>query len=245
MSEMPRWREAGAPATEIDRMLSAALPTRAMPANARARLLRRLDGPPPPSGVLAPKLFVVALAIGAVGLPVAFGLFEPHGASVHAPAGPMLSASDQLRDEQPPPGPAAVLPETPSQAPPASPRSRQGTSHAPRAARPDPPESSAATSASDPPGDTLAREVALLERARAQLDADPASTLGVLDQHARAFPHGKLAIERELLAIDALERLGKTADARSRAERALQSARGTIYESRIRSHLLASPDAPF
>jgi hypothetical protein len=259
MSEMRRWRDAGAPAAEIDRLLAAALPTRAMPASVRARLLARIGrtggsggtggtgSQPPASGLVASKVFVIAAvigAIGAAGLPVAFALFATHGAPAKAPVHPAPSATNHVREELPPAEPAASMPpdapNTPLQAPQASTPSRPPPVRPSRTARPPSPESAPGASAGGAGNeDTLAREVALLERARARFDADPASTLAILEQHARAFPRGTLAIERELLAIDALERLGKTDDARARAERALGSARGTIYEARIRSRLVA------
>jgi hypothetical protein len=229
-------------------MLSAARPTHAMPASVRARLLRRIGDPPPRSGIPAAKLFVIASAIGALSLPVASVLLGTQTPSVRPPVAPVRSAVNPVREELSPPGEAAVPPDalrTPPQTPQASAPARPPTVRPPPAARPLSPESPAATSPREALGDTLAREVELLEQARARFDADPASALALLDEHARVFPAGKLAIERELLALDALERIGKTADARSRAERALGSARGTIYEARIRSHLATSREAPF
>jgi RNA polymerase sigma-70 factor (ECF subfamily) len=87
------------------------------------------------------------------------------------------------------------------------------------------------------PNDTLASELALVARGRAELAADPASALRALEEHARRFPNGKLTIERELLALDALERLGRSSEARVRATRLLSRARGTIYEDRVRAHV--------
>ena len=91
--------------------------------------------------------------------------------------------------------------------------------------------------------DTLAAELALLEQARASYDSDPAQTLAVLNEHARRFPAGKLSLERELLALDALKRLGMVSSERARAESLLPQVRGTIYEQRVRSHL-EQPAAP-
>lgn len=85
--------------------------------------------------------------------------------------------------------------------------------------------------------DGLAKEVALLEKARGALDHDPSSTLATLDAHAAEFPNGTLGMERELLAVDALRRLGRTGEARARGEGLLGRARGSIYEERVRSML--------
>ena len=59
-------------------------------------------------------------------------------------------------------------------------------------------------------------EGALLLRARQELASDPAGTLALTEEHARRFPGGTLAPEREVLAIEALVRLGRTPDARAR-----------------------------
>jgi hypothetical protein len=89
----------------------------------------------------------------------------------------------------------------------------------------------------------LGREAALLERARASLAQDPAAALGQIGECAALFPHGALRMERELIAVDALERLGRWEEARARSAALLIDARGTIYEARVRA-LLASLPAP-
>ena len=53
--------------------------------------------------------------------------------------------------------------------------------------------------------------------------------------HAPTFPRGKLGLERDLLSVEALRRLGRTPEARSRAGALAARARGTIYEERARS----------
>ena len=77
----------------------------------------------------------------------------------------------------------------------------------------------------------------MLERARASLGASPAGALAITEEHAARFPGGKLAVERELLAIDALRRLGRAGEARARGEALLSRARGGLYEERIRKLL--------
>jgi hypothetical protein len=101
---------------------------------------------------------------------------------------------------------------------------------------PEPPASSA-EAASPPPQDSLGQEAALLERARSALAASPAEALALTEAHAAQFPSGKLATERELVAIDALRRLGRTAEARARGDALLVRARGGLYEERIRKLL--------
>jgi hypothetical protein len=59
-------------------------------------------------------------------------------------------------------------------------------------------------------------EGALLLRARQQLVTDPASALELTDEAGRRFPEGALVPEREVLAIEALTRLGRLPSARAR-----------------------------
>lgn len=59
-------------------------------------------------------------------------------------------------------------------------------------------------------------EGAILLRARQELASDPAGALALTDEHARRFPGGTLAQEREVLAIEALAALGRAQDARAR-----------------------------
>jgi hypothetical protein len=96
------------------------------------------------------------------------------------------------------------------------------------------PASSAASAEPSSETDSLAREAALLERARAALGTSPAEALSLCEAHAAQFPAGKLGMERELVALDALRRLGRTAEARTRGEALLSRARGGLYEERIR-----------
>ncbi|MCA9623611.1 MAG: hypothetical protein KC731_31535, partial [Myxococcales bacterium] len=60
-------------------------------------------------------------------------------------------------------------------------------------------------------------ESAILAEAQRSLASDPARALALCDEHARSHPRGSLGQEREMIAIDALQRLGRTAEARARA----------------------------
>jgi hypothetical protein len=68
------------------------------------------------------------------------------------------------------------------------------------------------------PSSAQPNEGSLLLRARQALDGDPATTLALTQEHARRFPAGTLAPEREVLAIEALARLGRTSEARARLD---------------------------
>lgn len=65
-------------------------------------------------------------------------------------------------------------------------------------------------------GDVQA-ETDLLDRAQGALAADPSRALGLCDEHRQRFPRGTFAQEREVIAIDALLRLGRRSDAEARA----------------------------
>jgi hypothetical protein len=85
--------------------------------------------------------------------------------------------------------------------------------------------------ASPPPSKKLAAEAAkstasaaagpsessLLEQARRALPTDPGVALALTNQEAALFPRGVLVQEREVIAIEALRRLNRTAEADRRA----------------------------
>jgi len=61
-------------------------------------------------------------------------------------------------------------------------------------------------------------EAAILESARAQLASNPAQALALTAEHVKLFPRGVLSQEREVIAIAALRRLGRSVEAERRAE---------------------------
>jgi RNA polymerase sigma-70 factor (ECF subfamily) len=66
--------------------------------------------------------------------------------------------------------------------------------------------------------DNLAAETALIQRARTALArGDSAGALEATEAHARQFPRGRLAEERESIAIQALVAAGRNQEARARA----------------------------
>ena len=74
------------------------------------------------------------------------------------------------------------------------------------------------TSAKPGPVDSR-EEVQLLSDAQKTLRSDPATTLRVCNEHAKKFPGGALAQERDSLAIEALVSLGRKPEARARLAR--------------------------
>lgn len=119
-----------------------------------------------------------------------------------------------------PPRPAPVVEEVPrgldpAEAPP-SPTPAPGPHARPRTtpAERDAGRADAATAPADPEA-----EVALVRSAQQALRAGAAArALELAADHARRFPSGLLAQEREVVAIESLARLGRTAEARARAD---------------------------
>jgi hypothetical protein len=68
--------------------------------------------------------------------------------------------------------------------------------------------------------------------------SQPSAALRLLDQHAARFPEGLLAPEREVLRIEALRRLGRTAEAEQRL-RAFQAR----YPDSIHLRRLQTPES--
>jgi hypothetical protein len=81
--------------------------------------------------------------------------------------------------------------------------------------------------------DPLAREVAALERVRVVLAATPASALRRLAAFDREFPQPTLAEQRDWLGVAALQRLGRTTEARQQAAQALARAPHGLYARQL------------
>ncbi len=60
-------------------------------------------------------------------------------------------------------------------------------------------------------------EMQLLDEAQRSLATDPQKSLSLCDKDAKANPRGEMAQEREVIAIDALMRLSRPAEAKERA----------------------------
>jgi hypothetical protein len=84
------------------------------------------------------------------------------------------------------------------------------------------------------PGEaTSESESDLLGRAQAALRADPNQALSLAAEHRRKFPNGVLVQEREVLSIEALERLGRHKEAVSRGDAFLRSFPGSAHRSKV------------
>ncbi len=94
---------------------------------------------------------------------------------------------------------------------------------------------SATTSAArraPPVADALTLELRLVDGARVRLATDPTSALSQLDAHARDFPRGQLALERDVLRVDALLRLGRRSEAEAVARSLAARAPGSPQAER-------------
>lgn len=92
-----------------------------------------------------------------------------------------------------------------------------------------------------PREDPLVYEAGMLQSASAVLASDPREALSRLDRHEQEFPRGQLAAEREFLAVDALRALGRTSEARARAEALVARFPASPYAARTRRLLDAMP----
>lgn len=74
-------------------------------------------------------------------------------------------------------------------------------------------------------------EAALLLSAKAALASNPERALALTEEHKRRFPGGKLAQEREVIAIAALQKLGRSGDAKAESDRFKEEHPGSIHQS--------------
>jgi hypothetical protein len=88
-------------------------------------------------------------------------------------------------------------------------------------------------------------ELSMLRRAHAALrGGQPARALSIAGEHAKAHPRGVLSQEREVIAIEALQRLGRHAEARARGELFLRAFSKSSHARRVRTILGAQSGAP-
>ncbi|MDF2694900.1 MAG: hypothetical protein K0S65_3283 [Labilithrix sp.] len=114
-----------------------------------------------------------------------------------------------------------------------------------RGALPSPARSSAAPAAEPrerasveaAPAERAESEAMFLRRAQGTLVTDPARALQMLQEHPTRFPRAVLVQEREVMAIDALARLGRIDEARARAKTFVAQYPRSAHESRIASIL--------
>ncbi len=172
---------------------------------------------------------VMAVALGIVlGVRAGAGRSPPPAAAPNALAASAAAAAPSASEDataDSPVGPfASAAPETVAGAPPVPKvRPTGSSSHAAR---------------------VVPSETALIESARAAVLRDPARALALTDAHRRDFPSGELAPEREVIAIDALARLGRRAEAQARADAFRAAHPRSIHTARIAAILDAAENRP-
>lgn len=184
---------------------------------------------------LGPALKLI-VSVSAVGL-LAVGVARLHGHWMHAPRpdtsslAPISAATDSAglgHDEAPTSAPAQTVPVNPG-APPQPTPAVQASASSNSATAP----SLHRTTTAKP----QTSEAEIIEQARVQLQNNPARALALTKTHRRLYPHGVLAQEREVIAIEALARLGKSRAAEKRAEAFRAAQPNSIHDLHLRSTL--------
>jgi hypothetical protein len=198
-----------------------------------ARLAERLGPLLAPPALPAPPVAATASGIGAalklglagVALLVAGGgawlLSTPKSALPSAPVLPPAVAA------QTPPSSTVVA--APNDTPPPA----AVEAPAPGVSNAEPPGATPPPAKPTPPA--RLSEAELLEQARSALKSDPARALARANGHRSRFPGGVLVQEREVIAIQALRRLGRTAEADRRAEAFEKAFPGSAFQRKLKS----------
>jgi hypothetical protein len=76
-------------------------------------------------------------------------------------------------------------------------------------------------------------EAALLRAAQSLVKTDPRRALALTEEHRRRFPNGVLVQEREVLAIEALSRMGSSNAAETRARDFGRQYPGSAHEKKV------------
>ncbi|MCA9632173.1 MAG: hypothetical protein KC766_31185 [Myxococcales bacterium] len=102
--------------------------------------------------------------------------------------------------------------------------------------------SAAGKVASEPsPKAQLLEESRLLSAARAALASNPRKALALTERHRTKFPQGTLAQEREVIAIQALGKLGKQKDAEQRANKFGKDYPDSAHQERVQGSVGDKP----
>jgi hypothetical protein len=221
MIDPPRLREDGseAPSELKDLFLAAKKPEPLTPATevrlaAQVTALAALPAPPLVKGL---PWLIAGSAIVVAG---AFGLLTERAPRPGAAASPVATVSSPAAVTV-----DAVVPAAP--APEMQPPAEKPRASATSAGHPAPAE--AASSAED----ALAGEAQLLNQAHAAMASDPRKAHAFASTHAKRYPRGQLAAERELILVQALVKLGRVREAEARGRALRNSAPSSIYGERL------------
>jgi TolA-binding protein len=221
MIDPPRLREGGteAPAELKDLFRAAKKPEPLTPATdarlgAQVTALAALPATPLIKGL--PWL----IAAGAVVVAGALGLLAQRTPPLATAASPPATASS----------PPAVVVEAVAPAAPAP--EIQPPAEKPRAPATSAGQAAPAEAASSSE-DALAGEAQLLNQAHAAMASDPRKAHAFASAHAKRYPRGQLAAERELILVQALVKLGRVREAEARGRALRKSAPSSIYGQRL------------
>lgn len=219
MSEEPvRLKDSDDAPEGLRRILRDANAIAPMPAELKASLLAKAPAPAKASALASPAV----IGAGALGVAVVAAiLWQTRSVSTPDAKTPAPTTTTSASAEPAPPP-------TIEPAPAADPSSAPTPLPSARPSRPAPKAD----------GDTLAEESLLVGRARANLVSNPTAALSAIDEHARRFPRGELAPEREYLRVSALHRLGRDDEARARGRAYLTTHSSSPYAPAVRSLLL-------
>jgi hypothetical protein len=81
----------------------------------------------------------------------------------------------------------------------------------------------------------LPSEATIIDQAHRQLQADPERALALTETHRKLYPQGILAQEREVIAIEALSRLGKGRAAEKRVDDFRTKQPHSVHDLRLRN----------
>lgn len=114
----------------------------------------------------------------------------------------------------------------------ASPAESLGVSDAGRGAGPQPRAPASAPGSSSKTSEAL-REATLIESARRLVGRTPSEALVLLERHSTEFPAGALSVERRVLTIEALHRLGRQGEARAALDAFRTDYPASVYQRRL------------
>ncbi|WP_437940599.1 hypothetical protein [Sorangium sp. So ce341] len=249
MSDPKRWKQegGGAPLGARELLLAASRP-RPMTSAELARTAARVAPLATSAGAGATvpmwiKGIFLAVGLGAGGAGLYAALDDGRSAAPVAPLADLpleqlfSSARGGLPAAAPPPAPEPAPAPAPAPAaePAPAPVARR---EAPRNARPATPAPDAIAAVDN---DDLVRESNLVDQSRAALAQDPAAALAALARHEADFPRGRLAEEREFIAIRALMRLGRADEARARAAAFVARYPSSSFAEPVRRIVSAAP----
>jgi hypothetical protein len=91
---------------------------------------------------------------------------------------------------------------------------------------------------------TVPSEASLIDQAHRFLPQAPKRALAMTEKHRKLYPTGILSQEREVIAIEALKRIGESQAAEQRAKSFREEQPHSIHESRLRSVLGEKGEPP-